>query len=270
MRWAPFGNQRHGHPHREQEPVPGGAADQHRQHEEGAPDAHCDRGDRAHDPVELVGERGAGRTLARGHAGDGGELGAIPGCLDDPFAGPRGEEGAGERLVACLQVDRHALAGQRRGIDGDCGGLDEAQVSRDAVTRREHHHVAEHHLGRLHADGSPVAPDRHPDRQQVPQALGGPLRTLLLEEREAGVQDDHEADRHAELGHARHHGQHGGDPQHQREEVGQLTEQMPPRGNPLGGREPVRTVAGEPGRRLGRGQPVRHRPWLSRTPDRRG
>ena len=223
-----FRNQRDRDPDREQETAARGAADEQRQSEERCADAHRQQRDRADDPVELVREGGPRRLGAGGELGDPGQLRVRSDGLDDAVRRTRHDVGPGESVVPDPEVDRNALAVEGRRVDRDVIGRGERDVGRDAVPGRQDHDVADDHVGRLDGDRAAVATHDDARGEEILQAGGGALRPLFLDEGEHAVHDDHDDDRDRELGHSGDERQHGCDPEHQREEVGEIRDQPPP------------------------------------------
>ena len=82
---------------------------------------------------------------------------------------------------------------------------------RSAETRSpavEEDDVADDQLGGVDLERRPVAQHHGPARQQVAQAFGGVLGTVLLDEGEDPVDDDDDEDGDAELGQAGDEGEH--------------------------------------------------------------
>ncbi len=186
--------------------------------------------------------------------GDAGQHGVAARGLDEPIGSAGGDVGAGEGLVAGPQRRRHTLACQRRGIDLDVVGRGQRHVGRHPIAGRQHDDVAHDDVGGVDHHRLAVAAHDHAGRQQVAQALRGPLGALFLNEREHTVDDDDHEDRHAQLRHAGDDGEDPCDPQHQGEEVGELSDQLAPRVSCRWGRKSVRAIRRESGCGVGGGQ----------------
>ena len=90
-------------------------------------------------------------------------------------------------------VHRHRFAGQRGFVDAQVSRLQQAHVRRQAVARRQQHHVAGHQAGGVNVVLAAVALHHGARREQVPDRLQRALGLALL----------HEADHH--VLHTRHH-----------------------------------------------------------------
>ena len=105
--------------------------------------------------------------------------------------------------------------------------LQEARVRRDAVALFDHDDVARDELGHLDLLSLPI-PDDRGLRGQVPtQRLDGAFRLSLLDEGEAGVQDDDREDRDRQRRSPRDERQSGRDPEEERQRMRQLDGQLP-------------------------------------------
>ena len=217
-------------------------------------------------PVELASQRGGRRVVALGESRRCRRAGCVPGRHDGASASPSTTKQPRVDVTPPARGGGHALAGQRRGVDGQRVHAVQPQVRRDAVTLGEQHQVADHEIlgGDLHRDA--VAHDGGLAGQEIAQLLGGVLGPLLLREREQPVEHDHHEHRDAELRHAGHEGQPAGHPEQQREEVHHLGGEQPPgRHFALRGQR-VGAVSCQAPRRFGRGQSARpgHRRGLRR------
>ncbi len=179
--------------------------------------------------------RGAGR----GHGG-------APLALDDERAGVHGLAHAG--------MGGHALAGERRGVDGEGVHRFEAQIGRDPVSLAEQDDVTGDQLFCVDLDRRAVAHDGGPARQEITEPLGGVLGALFLHECKRGVEHDDDEDGHAQLGHPGDERQHARHPQQQGEEVDHLGGEAPPRRCPRRQWEQVGAVGREPAFRFRRGE----------------
>ena len=200
---------------------------------------------------ELEVQRRGRRLLRVREACDAREPRARAGCDHDGTGLALDDEATREHGLTRVRMMRHALAGQRRRVDGErVDGL-EREISRDPVALGEQHDVPDDELLGGDLVRQAVADDGHSPRQQVPQALGRVLGPLFLHEREHAVQHDHEEDGDAELGQARNEGEEPGDPEQQGEEVHHLGGQPPPRRRAGRHGKLVRSVAVQARRRLG-------------------
>ena len=120
----------------------------------------------------------------------------------------------------------------------------------DWVALLEQYHV----IGDDIAGGDPlrdsVTHHGDPPREEVPEALGGMLGALLLDEGEHAIEHHDHEHRDTELGHSCEKGQAARDPEEQCEEVEHLGGEPPPRRDPSGGWQLVRAVGGQAHGRL--------------------
>jgi len=130
------------------------------------------------------------------------------------------------QACANLRRLRHALAGEQRRVEREPFGCDQVETRRAATAVRKQHHVIGDELGSVYLHLDPVTPDGDPVREQVTQLLRGPLGAALLGEREDRIDNDDDEDRDAQLGHPTDDRQDPTHPQQQREEVGQLSEDL--------------------------------------------
>ena len=157
--------------------------------------------------------------------------------------------------------DRGRLAGQRGDVHLD-GALEQPRIRRDAVALVEQENVAGHEQPRLDHLAPAVAQDarlrREVERERLDRALGLPL----LQERERRVEQDHADDRGRQHGRPGHEREQGGDPEEEREGMGQLAEQLAGPAAAAGARELVRALGQQPPLGLAAGEALRSRPQV--------
>ena len=250
-----LGNERDGHADGEHEPVLRPVAQQEGDAEEGHADADGDGRDHPHHVLQTCGERRRGLGGGRGEAGDAGQPGGASGGADLGDAGALHHERSGEQGVTRLGGLRPALTGEVRRVHQQPPRLHDHAVGRHPVARLDQHHVADDHLVGLHHHRSAITAHRHPRRQHAPQALRCAVRPGLLEEREEGVEDHHDGDRHSQRHHPGDQRQPRSTPQHEGEEVDQLAAEAEDRRAATGLGQPVRAVAAQTCGGLSRRQP---------------
>ena len=91
---------------------------------------------------------------------------------------------------------RFGFAGQRRLIDAQRAGLQQAQLGRHLVAVGDQDNIARHKLFGRYLDHAPVAPHSRLQRQQVADRVHGALGLAFLYETDHGV-DDHDTEDHA-------------------------------------------------------------------------
>lgn len=163
-------------------------------------DDQADRG-RDHHPRDVLEDRGdAGAQLGLDEGEAGGLLGQLGGVrltpdlrrLERPAA--RDHETARHHLVAGALDDRVGLAGEQRLVDLQAVGLHADAVDHDFVAGADLYQVVEDDLGRADLTGGPVPAHGRPhlaDQGEGVQCLLGPP---LLDDPDAGVGEDHEAE----------------------------------------------------------------------------
>ncbi len=109
-------------------------------------------------------------------------------------AAARDDEAAGHHRLARLLQHGIGLAGQQRLVDLQAVALQHLAVHDDLVARAQLDHVAEDHLGGGDLGGHPVAPDRRSGLADHGEVVQGLLGAQLLDDADAGVGDDHEAE----------------------------------------------------------------------------
>jgi hypothetical protein len=256
-------------PDREQEPVGGRHPDPERGGEERDPGTDRHHRDGPHRPLQVDPERGRAAHNLAGEVADRAEPGALAGGDDHDPAAAAGHEGAGEDEVGRLGRvrrrlgERPLLTQDRLGFPGEGGVVDlqamrhqHPGVGRDPVALGQQDDVAGNQLHRWDAGLLPAPQDDRGLGQECRQRLGGPLGAVFLGEREQAVDDDHHDDRPAELRQLPHEGEPGRRPQHEREEVGELRDELADRAGPLVLREQVRADPGQPRRGLIGPEPV--------------
>ena len=178
--------------------------------------------------------------------GDLAELGLHAGGDDDGAGVARDDGrsrqhdiGAVQRVLAeargRLAHHRNRLAGDRGVVDPHRERLDHAAIGGDQVAGFQCDHVAGDQVGGGPLLENPVA--HHPDlvRQQLLQGRERVLGTIDLDEREEAVDHDHPDDRPAERAHplagfapVGQERQGSGHPENDREEMGELPEELQP------------------------------------------
>ena len=234
-----LGHQCHGDTDGEDEAVLERVAHQQGDEEEEAADTDGDQRRQAHHALQTQGQRGDRLRRRRRQPGDGGQPRAPAGGHDDGTGLALDDERPGIQRLAGRDGDGGALPRQHRGVDEQTVGHDDPGVGRHAVPTLEQEQVVDHDVLGLDDPTPSVAPDRHPRRQHGAQALGRPVGPGLLGEREHGVEQDDREDGDAELGEAGEQREHAGHPEHDREEVGQLTDETTCSGGPARRREQV-------------------------------
>ena len=196
-----------------------------------------------------------------------------PGCEDDRLGLPRGAERAGEDEIVGVDQrrrrpaanraarDRLRLARERRRIDLH-RARDQPRVGGEAIALADQQQVARHQLCDFDLDRLFPAPYPRPRRQVLAQRLGGPLRLQLLGEGEDGVEDDHRDDRRRQGEDPGGGGKRRGDPEQQRQRVGELQPQVAEVARPPAPLDLVRPVLLEPPARLARGEAGAARPQM--------
>ena len=177
-------------------------ADPEHEHRERDDDHRQDLAELPHLPRE----RGLQGLHLGDHAVDAAELGIGAGGDDHAGAAPGGDQRAGvghaEAVAdAGVRGDRvgvlvrwHRLAGQRRLLDAQVDGLDQAQVGRYAVARAQAHDVARHQVVGLDLGPLTVAPGMGMHREHLADAGERLLGLALLDEADDGVDDHHAED----------------------------------------------------------------------------
>ena len=128
--------------------------------------------------------------------------------------------------IVPLGPRRPGLAGERRVVHPQLDVGDNVRVDADAVTRLEHDQITGNEVLGGELDHLAVAPDAHDLRKHLPQRLGRPLRSILLDRREGGVDQDHDGDRHRQLRQAPDQREHRPRPQQEREQVDQVGQEV--------------------------------------------
>ena len=231
-----------GHPDGEDEAVLQRVADEQRDEEEQASNAHGDRRNEAHHGLEAARQRCDRLRRGGRQPGDAGEAGALPGGDHD---GPRlalDDERPGIQGLACAHRARGALPRQHRGVHQQPVGHGHRGVGGDPVATLEQEQVADHDVLGLDDLPPAVATHRHPGRQHGAQPVGSPVRPGLLGERERGVEHDHREDGDPELRQPGHQREDPSGPEHDREEVRQLAEEAAHDRGPARLGKPVRPV----------------------------
>ena len=251
-----FGHEGDDDPDREEESVGEGDPGQQRETEERGAHTQGDHRDGADDAVELDRERRR-RPSGRGcQRRDPGKSGRRPRRRDFADRFPFDEERSRERLIpyadgrglAFPRQGRRPQHRRRRALDPQVGG--------DAVTRLQEDEIADHQLGGVDLEVSSAADDGRSPREQVAESFRRALRSMLLHERERAVREHDDEDRHAQLRQPRHEREEPGDPEHQREEVRQLSDGFEPQWPRAPHREDVGAVPKQTGRRGGLAQPL--------------
>ena len=124
-------------------------------------------------------------------------------------------------------------------------GHEDPEIGRDPVAGSEEHHVPDHELDGVDLDRGAVAHDGGASREQGPEPARRRLGPVLLGEGEQTVQDDHDEDRHPELGEAGEEREAARAPEHQGEEVDELREESPEEGGAASLRKEVGSVSGQ-------------------------
>jgi len=120
-----------------------------------------------------------------------------------------------------------AAASRTAGADSPVLGAHDPRVARDSVAFAQHEHVARDQLLGRDRDPLIAANDLGELWQQGEERLGRPFGSILLEEAEGRVQQDHQDDRDAERRRAAREGQCGRAPEQEREEMDQLGPERP-------------------------------------------
>ena len=141
------------------------------------------------------------------------DLGVHAGPGHDHLAAPAGDRGVHERdaqpiaerhvvVVDGRDVLQHgcALAGERRLLDLERGGHEQAPVGRHPVAGLDEHDVARHELGGVDLDGDAVAPHPGDVLQHLLQRGEARLGLRLLTQAEHGV-EHRQADQHERRAH---------------------------------------------------------------------
>jgi hypothetical protein len=134
-------------------------------------------------------------------------------------------------------------------------GFDQTQIGADAVAGIESHDISSDQITGRNVLSMVVSPHSDAQREELPQPRSCPIGPELLREREDTVDHDHDGDGDPELRHVGDDGKAGGDPQHDREEVGHLPEEKAQRGRPPRLRKHVGSALQQPLGRGGAGQP---------------
>jgi hypothetical protein len=140
------------------------------------------------------------------HAGDGAHLGLHAGAGDHGAAGPLSDRGAPEHHVGPFGQRRQrfqrrnllehclALPGQRRLLDAERGGLDQARVRPDRIALGQDQQVSGNEFGRWHAQQSAVAHDAGGHRGHPRKGRHRALCARLLHVAQDGVEDHDQRD----------------------------------------------------------------------------
>ncbi len=135
-------------------------------------DSQHDRGEHLPEPVHLLGQRSREGLDVRHHRVDLADLRVHARGDDDAPAGPAGHQGAREghgRPVADAGVGvdrvdrllrRHGLTRERRFLDPEVGGRQQADVSGNPIPRAKPHHIPGHEFIRGSVPPVPVPADR--------------------------------------------------------------------------------------------------------------
>ena len=182
---------------------------------------------------------------------------ASPVAVTSPSPSPSTTKVPAKAGASRLDDLGHALAGQRGCVDPQPVCLQQLEIGRDAVTRTEHHEVADHELVGVDIGTAAVAHHGHTAGQQLPQLFSRPVRLVFLCEREHSVHDDHDHDGHRQLGQPGQPGEGSRHPQHHREEVHELRPQPLPQRNARRGGKAVRAVAASRARASDQLRPAR-------------
>ncbi len=235
---------------REQEAVACVGPDEESEREEQRADPDRDESDHAYDSRKLARQWSRPTTARLRHRRDAGEAcrrarrhRGRPGLAFD-------HERSREERRSRFDADRVALPGQRGSVNEERMRYIDPKVATDAITRDTEDDIVDDQLRGVELDGVCVPQHGDAPRQEVTEAFGRALGAELLHEREHSVEHDDGEDRDAELHQPGDDRQRAGDPQHQREEMHELTQQLPPGRNASRDRKPIRTVTREPSRRL--------------------
>ena len=202
-----LGDGGHGQRHREQEDLPDrrAAGELHDRHQERR-DPHG-QGDALGEVLHAQDQGRLDARLAGHRGGDAPELGAGPGCHDEPLGPPRLHQGPGEGHVGPIAENvrgpqghgrvllrGHGFPGQHGLVDGEVVGLQQPQVRGDLAPGLQQDDIARHQ--RVGVDLQGLAAPRHPGagRHQPLQGLGRALRPELLNGADDGVDQQHRED----------------------------------------------------------------------------
>ena len=234
------------------------AEDQARRGKDGDPDL-------TPEAVELLLERRLFLRLLLDEAGDLPELGCHPGLDDDrlPAASfdrgphehhvlPVADEGVARQRLDRLD-DRLRFPRERGLVEAEAGGLEEARIRRDAVSRGQDRDVAGDELAGRDGHDPALAEYVGLRRGEALEGLQGPLGPVLLDEAEDRVHDHdrHDQDRVIEVREFPLQGAEDGrndrrDDEDDHEDVDELGEQDPPRADARRPHEFVGTDSSQP------------------------
>ena len=163
--------------------------------------------DRAGEPAgearHLAKQRRGQRLDLRQQLADAADLGGRAGGDDDAGALAVGHErarvghrGSGRRAAPRRRpgrslLDRQRLAGQRRLLDLQALGLDQAQIGGHPVARLQEHDVARHQLLGRYGEALAAADHDRLGRQHVPDGVERLLGLALLDVADHGIDHDH-------------------------------------------------------------------------------
>ena len=151
---------------------------------------------------------------------------------------------------------RKALAGERGFIHGEIPFLQQPAVRRDARARRQHHHIAGHHVGHRHLQLLTAAHHRAAQFHHRQQLVDGPCGTALLPEAQQAAQQHDQQDDRAICERLQRERQQRRPQQDQDDRAEELPQQQVqiPRARPC--REPIRAQTLQPRERLSWAQPL--------------
>ena len=203
-------------------------------------DAHAERedGDLLRHVVELLLQGALGLAHVLREVGDLAELGVHADAGHDRATVALGDRGAREDEVGRLGRGEvvledgvgglpHGIGLAREGrlVDLQVRGPDDARVGRDLVALGEEHHVTRDEVLGENLLLVAVADHIHVGREHLLQGLGRLARAVLLPEAEAAVDDVHEPDGDAELGHAGEERDEAGRPEEDCHEMREVREE---------------------------------------------
>ena len=136
-------------------------------------------------------------------------------------------------------------------------GLIHSEVRGHPVPGAQSHEVADHQRSGVYLERGAVADHDDTTGQEISQLLGGPFGPVLLREREDRIEEDDEHDGDAKLGETGDEGECRCDPEHDREEMEHLPDELAPGGGPARNGQDVRTISIQPLRGLPGAQALR-------------
>jgi hypothetical protein len=144
-----------------------------------------------------------------------------------------------------LLVYRHRFAGEHGFIDAQIARLQQPHIRRQPVARGQQHHVTGHQLSRIDIVGMAIANHHGVRREHVADGLQRPLGLALLDEADAGIEQDHRQDHTGvhPMGHQPR--DEGRCQQHVDQQVVELACQAPQRVHRPHLGQPVRPVLGQ-------------------------